>query len=275
MDEAALRRALRKVFDKFDADKSGAVSTEEMSAIVESLKMDVSKAQIRRMMIESDPDLSGSIDFEEFVAATKQQIAAGNGGGLAGLVAEAGSFFGVFSDMFGTPLKALSEAVASTPFSELFGEDEDAKRRDERRKAKEAAVASEAAKRAAEAAAAIEAEAAAAEQDAARAERAKAVAAKSTRLLKASPSRLPAAFANEKEIRTFFVAPKVVRSPAFGSSSTARPWGGGGFGGASGRAAIWLSNNAALAISRSTAAVGLGGSVGGGPGSLTGSRISR
>ena len=68
-DEGELRTALRQVFDKFDADGSGAVSTDEMSAMVKQLKMDVSPVKVRRMMVEADRDMSGEIDFEEFCRA--------------------------------------------------------------------------------------------------------------------------------------------------------------------------------------------------------------
>ena len=100
VDVGKLREALRPVFDKFDVDGSGAVSTEEMSAMVKQLKMDITPEKLRKMMVEADPDMSGEIDFEEFVQVTKAQIEAGNGGALAAVVQQAGGFFGFFGNIF-------------------------------------------------------------------------------------------------------------------------------------------------------------------------------
>lgn len=100
VDVGKLRDALRPVFNKFDVDGSGAVSTEEMSAMVKQLKMDITPERLRKMMVEADPDMSGEIDFEEFVTVTKAQIEAGNGGALAAVVQQAGGFFGFFGNIF-------------------------------------------------------------------------------------------------------------------------------------------------------------------------------
>ena len=86
ISDADLRAKLRPVFDKFDVDGSGAVSTDEMKAMVTQLKMDISPQKLRKMMVEADPDMSGEIDFEEFLATVKKQVAAGNGGDLVKVV---------------------------------------------------------------------------------------------------------------------------------------------------------------------------------------------
>ena len=101
MGDAELRAKLRPVFDKFDADGSGAVSTDEMAAMVKQLKMDITDAKLRRMMVDADPDMSGQIDFDEFVITVKKQIDSGNGGELAKVVDTAGGFFGMFNNLFG------------------------------------------------------------------------------------------------------------------------------------------------------------------------------
>ena len=80
--DLALRRALKKVFDKFDADGSGAVSITELAAMVKDMRMQLNSEQLQQMMVEADTGKSGNIDFEEFVASTKRQIASGYGGGL-------------------------------------------------------------------------------------------------------------------------------------------------------------------------------------------------
>lgn len=100
IDEGDLRKALRKVFDKFDADGSGSVSIGELSAMVDQLKMDVPHAKRRQMLIDADPDRSGEIDFEEFVTFIKAQMSKGATGGLAEVVKEAAGFFGLFSGFF-------------------------------------------------------------------------------------------------------------------------------------------------------------------------------
>lgn len=65
MGGGELRSKLRPIFDKFDADGSGAVSLSEMSTIIAHLGMEVTSAQLRILMEEADPDRSGEIDFDE------------------------------------------------------------------------------------------------------------------------------------------------------------------------------------------------------------------
>ena len=77
IDAAKLRSTLRRVFDKFDADGSGSVNTMEMRMLCEDLHMDLSEEAVWELMLDSDPDASGAIDFEEFVGAVQRQLAAG------------------------------------------------------------------------------------------------------------------------------------------------------------------------------------------------------
>ena len=74
---------LRVIFDKFDTDKSGHVSVDELKAMVKMLKLDMSDAAIKKMMADADVDASGQIDFAEFVAIVKKQSASGSAEGLA------------------------------------------------------------------------------------------------------------------------------------------------------------------------------------------------
>lgn len=90
MSDQELRRKLKPVFEKFDLDHSGFVSTEEMGAMIRLLKMDMSDEQIAQLMADADPDDNGQIDFDEFVVVLKKQLSEGGGGGLAN----------VFSSMF-------------------------------------------------------------------------------------------------------------------------------------------------------------------------------
>ena len=70
---------LRVVFDKFDVDKSGCVSTDEMTQMVKSLKLNLTASDIKQLMKDADPDGSGSIEFEEFASVLKAQLKAGKG----------------------------------------------------------------------------------------------------------------------------------------------------------------------------------------------------
>lgn len=92
MTEEELRAKLRPLFDKFDVDSSGSISTSEMTGILSKLKIKMTAQQIETMMKEADPDGSGEIDFEEFVTVLKKQMEAG--GQLATVVEEASSLLG-------------------------------------------------------------------------------------------------------------------------------------------------------------------------------------
>ena len=79
-----LESTLRQIFDQFDADRSGAVSSDELKTMLESLGMLVSPDLLKKMMNEADTDKSGEIDFDEFTAVMKKQ--AETGGAFADLV---------------------------------------------------------------------------------------------------------------------------------------------------------------------------------------------
>jgi hypothetical protein len=101
VDDGKLRTELRKIFDRFDEDKSGHISTVEMTAMVKTLKMAMSSADIKKMMAEADPDGSGEVDFDEFCSSVKHQIEAGHGGALTEVVKQAGGMFGWLGGLFG------------------------------------------------------------------------------------------------------------------------------------------------------------------------------
>lgn len=90
---AETRTKLRQVFDKFDEDHSGAVSTFEMRSMIAQLDLRLSDDEVVRLMTEADPDGSGQIEFEEFVAVMADQMKQG-GGGLVDIVSAAGNLFG-------------------------------------------------------------------------------------------------------------------------------------------------------------------------------------
>ena len=117
------RRALRLVFDKFDADASGHVSTAEMTAMLKEINVQKTPAEIAEMMRDADPDGSGEIDFEEFVAAVQKQMA--SGGDFANVFTSAAGIFGFLNPMnwFGgdtataspTPTPAKNSSNPSVP----------------------------------------------------------------------------------------------------------------------------------------------------------------
>lgn len=112
MDDRELRQKLKPVFSKFDADKSGSISTAEMGKIVKAIGMEMSPDDIKKMMKDADPDGSGEVDFEEFVSVLKKQMK--DGGQLADVFTTAGNFFG-----FLNPLTWFqpSEGGGSNPFA--------------------------------------------------------------------------------------------------------------------------------------------------------------
>ncbi|MBD0307594.1 MAG: EF-hand domain-containing protein, partial [Microcoleus sp. T1-bin1] len=57
---------LWEAFQVFDADASGAISSEELGQVMRSLGQSPNETELRDMIKEVDVDLSGSIDFEEF-----------------------------------------------------------------------------------------------------------------------------------------------------------------------------------------------------------------
>ena len=61
-----LRAQLRHIFNKFDLDGSGAISTDEMGRVMAQLKQPkLTEGQLAAMMKDADPDGSGEIEFEE------------------------------------------------------------------------------------------------------------------------------------------------------------------------------------------------------------------
>ena len=83
--EEKLRSDLRKVFDEYDTDGSGTISTDELEAVITRCKINLPQADIARIAHEADADGSGEIEFEEFIATLKKQAAA-NGGGAESLL---------------------------------------------------------------------------------------------------------------------------------------------------------------------------------------------
>ena len=121
--DAALRARLRPVFERFDLDGSGAVSTVEFGSICQAMDMALSAEQLRAMMAEADPDRSGGVDFDEFVTLLQRQLGADGGGaaggvpllGLASIFSQATSFFGLFNPLSWFAPAAGEAAEAAPP----------------------------------------------------------------------------------------------------------------------------------------------------------------
>ncbi|KAF3786019.1 Calmodulin-like protein 1 [Nymphaea thermarum] len=67
---------MRRVFAKFDANKDGKLSAEELGRMLKALGRDNSQAEVMSMMKVADTDNDGFIDFNEFMAVV------GKGGGV-------------------------------------------------------------------------------------------------------------------------------------------------------------------------------------------------
>ena len=96
----------RAVFDKYDFDKSGYVSTEEFKAMVKDLRMKMSDDQVRDLVRQADADNSGEIDFGEFVAAVASQIE--DGGTLGEIYKKAAALLAEAERAGATWVKRLS-----------------------------------------------------------------------------------------------------------------------------------------------------------------------
>jgi len=57
----------RRIFDQFDQDGSGFVSTSEVSRMVKMLKLGLTRSQVKEMVSAADLDMSGQMNFKEFV----------------------------------------------------------------------------------------------------------------------------------------------------------------------------------------------------------------
>jgi len=85
MSETEVRAELRRVFDTYDVDGSGSVSTEELTAIVAAADLGLSPSEVQRIVNAADTDRSGEVDFEEFFQSVYHR---NDGGGLLSLVSQ-------------------------------------------------------------------------------------------------------------------------------------------------------------------------------------------
>ena len=57
----------REVFAVFDQDGSGAIDCQELGSCLRSLGQNLSEEELKELIMSVDEDLSGTINFEEFL----------------------------------------------------------------------------------------------------------------------------------------------------------------------------------------------------------------
>lgn len=67
-------QSLKDVFDLFDKDHSGSISTSELGDVMRSLGQNPTDAELQDMVNEVDTDNSGTIEFNEFMAMMSTSI---------------------------------------------------------------------------------------------------------------------------------------------------------------------------------------------------------
>mmetsp|Transcript_29560 Transcript_29560/g.96260 ORF Transcript_29560/g.96260 Transcript_29560/m.96260 type:complete len:183 (-) Transcript_29560:451-999(-) len=112
-EEAALRRA----FDLFDSDKSGAIDAGELERALRALRKKVTKEQAAELVAKHDADGSGQIEFHEF-AALAQGL---EGMHLGEIIAADFEQFGENLEQFGKDIEtALNLKEVDSFFKKLF-----------------------------------------------------------------------------------------------------------------------------------------------------------
>ena len=109
----SLRAKARPLFERFDTDRSGAISVEELGQLCIAMGTPMTTDQLKRFVADADPDKSGKIEFEEFVVCLEQHMASAGDGGKAGL----GSLLAGATSMFGwaNPKNWFAPAPAAAP----------------------------------------------------------------------------------------------------------------------------------------------------------------
>ena len=90
---------LRKMFNEFDEDGSGTISTAELQRIVSAANLPLGPAEVQKVITDADTDESGEVDFEEFQASLSQALKTGKAKGLLSVVTQTSSFFGWLNPM--------------------------------------------------------------------------------------------------------------------------------------------------------------------------------
>lgn len=67
LTEKQQEAAYREIFDKYDEDKSGTISREELGKIFITLGLDDSRPELNEIFANADDNRTGTIDFSEFL----------------------------------------------------------------------------------------------------------------------------------------------------------------------------------------------------------------
>merc|ERR1712159_739268 len=67
MSPEELQEFLLKIFEEADQDGSGTLSYKEFKEVIQTSKLNFTKNEIRRMLMEADENEDGYIDYHEFL----------------------------------------------------------------------------------------------------------------------------------------------------------------------------------------------------------------
>ena len=66
MKDTDVVKEMEYVFENFDANSDGVITTNDLGVIMRSLGENPSEEELKEMIREADPDGSGSVEFDEF-----------------------------------------------------------------------------------------------------------------------------------------------------------------------------------------------------------------
>jgi Ca2+-binding EF-hand superfamily protein len=67
-------KEIKDIFELVDLDHSGAISSDELLTLMNTLGLRSNQMEIENMIQETDPDNTGEIDFESFVTAVSKKV---------------------------------------------------------------------------------------------------------------------------------------------------------------------------------------------------------